>query len=289
MECSNMWNIALFPGRSKIATVVFGWLVLASESVAVNAQSFEAPLTMLEGSGGPSLEGVSARSIVSGRPLAGAKWTFEAAATPSMFGIAELSLWRAHVGMNSTTTNLHFIWSRIGARGYSQQQFRTIWTERIQSDISVLASIRAALVDFAGYGAGWAANADVGTAVALSKDLVISTFVQNVMGAIGEAELAPPRRFSVSADWSAWTVAGLLMEMNKQAGFPLESKIAIRVVPVPGCVMQLGMTEQPRRLSGGLFVCFGGLRFGYAASAHSELGWTHHLVLGMTWGGDNDQ
>jgi hypothetical protein len=121
--------------------------------------------------------------------------------------------------------------------------------------------------------------------IAPFEKVFVSSAVHTVVGVLGDKDLAPQRQFSASVDWCTGKFLTVALDIEKEAGYPVETWFMTQIRPIDQTSFAAGMTENPRRFVFGINFDFSRVQCSYASSIHADLGWTHVFAVGIHWGG----
>jgi hypothetical protein len=285
MEYSNMWNIPFFQRSGKIGWTGCLFLLNLVISQASKGQATVLPLLRMSAGRECALQAALTRAWASSIDSSGAAWSIQTSVAPALFGLRGLSRWSMQTSYGADSRDISLEFRQTGAEVFREQTARIVWAEIVGPNVSLATAVTTERKSFSRYGAAWVAALDIGMGIAPFANVFISSAVNTAVGALGDKELAPPRQFGASAEWSATEFLTVAFDIEKEAGYPLENWLMTQIRPIDQMSFAVGLTENPRRVVLGINLDVSQVQCSYASSIHADLGWTHLFAIGIRWGG----
>lgn len=205
-----------------------------------------------------------------------------ASITPSLFGLKELK-------------TMAFCGTFIVAGGIASaciEQFGFDLYREINGTLGFGSSIATGLsgglafewrrVAVKGYGRSDALIATAGCVVDLAHDLHLGFAGHNIFGeTIGIERQRLSQSTAMGISYKPLSSMLIVLEGEKDIRYSLTMKAGLEIQAFENLVLRSGIEHDPDLVTAGFSVLYDATEFGYAASVHPQLGWTHQIELSV--------
>ncbi len=201
--------------------------------------------------------------------------------SPQPFGLSELRLY-SFVGV--LPTSLGTFGGSVTMYGYELYK-ETSFTFGYGSTISGLlwgGALNYRTVSIRNYGSAGTFVFDVGILASLLPFLSVGITAKNINAAtIGEVREKLPQSFSLGVSYSPVESATLLLDYQKELGFPASPRAGFEYWIISELAIRGGATDEPAEYSGGIGLRYSVFGIDYAIVTHQDLGLTHSFSLSI--------
>jgi len=199
-----------------------------------------------------------------------------------LFGLADLGYGSAAAIIPLGSFGVAAAVYSFGNEKYRENIFYLCGSAALFKNVSLGVNCRYGSVNITGYGQAGTFILDAGVLTALSESVSWGFVAKNVDYAkIGQAGEELPQILQTGLSANPVSSVTLLMDLYKDARFPLEFRSGIDYRLFPQFNLRVGFSSQPSHIGAGFGINLPVFCLDYAFNTHSELGASHQFSIGL--------
>lgn len=204
---------------------------------------------------------------------------------PQQFGVPDLKTTSVAAACAFPFGTVGFIVERFGFDLYHTTDVDLGYGVRVDSALSIGATLNTEWVTIERYGTARSMTLDVGLLGDPSPGISIGVSVRNVFAAtLGENRERLPQVLALGLCFRPFDGFRAVTEVEKDVRFATILKAGIEKEFLGFLRLRCGISNNPDKFAAGMAVRCSFAEFGYAGYSHPDLGWTHHIEVGLQWG-----
>lgn len=203
--------------------------------------------------------------------------------TPCQFGLSELSLTAAALGVSTGFGAFGFAARRYGFDLYREVSYTVSYANKV-SGVAVGANLNYHTVAIQNYGSSGTIGIDVGTLLRISNRVQWGIAAKNINSpTIGVSREPLPQTFTAGVAYLPAARVSLTLDYVKETGWDPSLKGGFECWIIDAVALRMGVSNEPSEYAGGIGIKYRNFQVDYAFSMHQELGMTHQWSVLIRW------